>query len=227
MARRTGLIARLLEHLGAPGVDLRLDHRRAARPLRNARFVALDLETTGLDHRRDSIVQVAMVGIDMLRIADPPILHTFVDPRRPIPQAATRVHGIADDDVRGAPVIDVLLPRIAGAWHDAVVVGHHVRFDLAMLTAAARRGGHALARPPFLDTWALAAALDARLAHLDLADIARHFGIEVAGVVRHEALTDAHLAAQLFVRLGERMIATGHTTIGQAAALAERCRVPR
>jgi DNA polymerase III epsilon subunit-like protein len=227
MAAGAGLIARLLEHFGPAGVDLRLDARRGAQPLHAARFIALDLETTGLDHRRDAIVQVALVGIEMLAIDDRPLLCTHVDPRRPIPPGATRVHGIADSDVRGAPAIDALLPEISAAWHDAVVVGHHVRFDLAMLDAAARRAGHTLRRPPFLDTWALTAALEPRLAHLDLADMARRFGIDAGAFVRHDALSDARLAAHLFVRLAERLIATGHATIGQAAAVAERSRIAR
>jgi DNA polymerase III epsilon subunit-like protein len=168
-----------------------------------------------------------MIGIDALRVEATLVLHTLVDPRRPIPPAATRIHGIGDADVRGAPAIDTLLARVAAAWHDAVVIGHHVRFDLAMLAAAAHRSGHTLARPAHLDTWALAGALDARLAHLDLADIARRFGIDTTGFARHDAAADATLAAHLFVRLAERMIAGGHATVGQAVALAERCRVPR
>jgi len=227
MALGTGLVLRLLEHLGAPGIDVRLGGVQAARPLHATRFVALDLETTGLRHRRDAIVQVAMVGIDRLTVAAEPILCTLVDPRRPIPPSATHIHGIGDDDVRGAPAIDAVLPRITRAWRDSVLVGHHVRFDLAMLAAAARRSGHASVRPPFLDTWALAGALDARLAHLDLAETALHFGIDAAAYSRHDALADARLAAQLFVRLAERLIATGHATVGQAAAMAERCRLPR
>ncbi len=227
MAFGTGLVSRLLEHLGAPRMDGRLDGAQAARPLHATRFVALDLETTGLHRRRDAIVQVAMVGIDRFAVAAEPILQTLVDPRRPIPPSATRIHGIADGDVRDAPAIEALLPRIARAWHDTVVIGHHVRFDLAMLATAARRAGRVLPRPPFLDTWALAGGLDARLAHLDLADTARHFGIDPTAFARHDAVADARLAAYLFIRLAERLIATGHATVGQAAAVAERCRLPR
>lgn len=227
MALGTGLVSRLLELLGGPAGGYAVGAAQATRPLQAVRFVALDLETTGLDHRRDAVVQIAMVGIDGLTVAPEPILYTRVNPQRPIPPAATRIHGIADADVRDAPTIALLLPEIARVWQDAVIVGHHVRFDLGVLATAAHRNGHALARPAFLDTWALAGALDPRLAHLDIADVARRFDIDAEAFTRHDALADARLAAHLFVRLADRLIATGHATVGQAVAFAERHRLPR
>lgn len=221
-----GLISRLLERLGRSRVDAARDERWANRPLHATRFVVLDLETTGLDHRHDSIVQIAMIGIENLKIGVEPLLYTLVAPRGPIPATATQVHGIADSDVRDAPPIESLLPRITDTWHNAVVVGHHVRFDLAILSAQAGRHGHALALPFHLDTWAIASACDRRLVQMDLADIARRFGIDAGAFTRHDALGDAALAAQLFVRLAERLIATGHATVGQAVALCDRARLP-
>jgi DNA polymerase III epsilon subunit-like protein len=221
-----GLLSRLMEHLGRSNVDAGPDDRWVNRPLHATRFVVLDLETTGLDHRRDAIVQIAMVGIENLKIDAEPLLYTLVAPHRPIPAAATQVHGIADSDVRDAPPFESLLPHIVDAWRNAVVIGHHVRFDLAILSAQARRHGHAMALPSHLDTWAMASACDRRLMHTDITDIARRFGVDPGAFRRHDAMGDATLAAELFVRLAERLIATGHATVGQAAALCDRVRLP-
>jgi DNA polymerase III epsilon subunit-like protein len=215
-----------MERLGRSAVNASPDDKWVNRPLHATRFVVLDLETTGLDHRRDAIVQIAMLGIENLKVDAGPLVSTLVDPRRPIPAVATQVHGIADRDVVHAPPLDSLLPDIANAWRNAVVIGHHVRFDLAILSAQARRHGHALALPFHLDTWAMASACDRRLMHLDLADIAHRFGIDAGAFKRHDAMGDASLAAQLFLRLADRLITTGHATVGQVAALCDRVRLP-
>jgi DNA polymerase III epsilon subunit-like protein len=95
----------------------------------SAWLVSVDLETTGLSPRADRVVQLAAVcealppataaiwgmsaggsggggggGMEPPRpSAVPASFCTFVDPGFPIPPAASRVHGITDDDVVGAP----------------------------------------------------------------------------------------------------------------------------
>lgn len=222
MAIPAALVTRLMEGLGLAGTDGSLPRALLHRPLRAARFLSLDLETTGLDRRRDAVVSVALVEIVGLAPVEPPVLHTLVDPGRGIPATATAVHGITNDMVRRAPPITQVLPSIAELCVGGVIVGHHVGFDVDMLRRASRAGGHTLPPLPWLDTWRMTGALDPRLAQRDLLDIARRFGIDTALYKRHDALDDARLAAQLFVRLADRYADLGHATLGAVEAMARR-----
>ncbi len=65
------------------------------------RFAVLDVETTGLDPDRDSVVEMACVRVWNDRIADQ--WSTLVQPREAIPPFATAIHGIDDTMVRHAP----------------------------------------------------------------------------------------------------------------------------
>ena len=81
--------------------------RRRVRPsastpaLRGLHFVAIDTETTGLDPHHDVLVALAAIPF---RDGEPHVEDGYtrlVNPGRPIPHAATAIHGIADGDVRG------------------------------------------------------------------------------------------------------------------------------
>ncbi|MBL8674465.1 MAG: 3'-5' exonuclease [Rhodospirillales bacterium] len=224
MATARALVSRLMEGLGVVEADGRVPRAMLGRPLRATRFVSIDLETTGLDRRRDAIVSVAAVEIDGLAPVEPPALNALVAPGRGIPAAATAIHGITDSMVAGAPPIDRLLPAIVELCAGAVVVGHHVAFDIAMLRGAARAAGHSMPPLAWLDTWRMAGALDPRLAHRDMADIARRLGVDPDAFRRHEALDDARLAARLFVRLADRYAELGHATLGAVEAMSRRWR---
>ena len=98
------------------------------------RFVALDLETTGLDPRRDTIVSLAAIPF----VGGVPAggYVTLVDPGRAIPPESTAIHGLTDAMVRGAPPLERVLREAEPVFGDAVLVGHNVGFDVAVLTRA-------------------------------------------------------------------------------------------
>ena len=64
-------------------------------------YVALDLETTGLDPDRDAIMEIGAVRFDVDGAGE--TFSTFIDPQRPIPYRIQRLTNISDDDVAGAP----------------------------------------------------------------------------------------------------------------------------
>ncbi|MGH7365868.1 MAG: 3'-5' exonuclease, partial [Candidatus Rokuibacteriota bacterium] len=66
-------------------------------------FVAIDTETTGLDPKTDALVAVAAIPFAGGKPRLAAGLDRLVNPRRPIPDAARAIHGIADADVRAAP----------------------------------------------------------------------------------------------------------------------------
>ncbi len=104
-------------------------------------LVGFDLETTGTDVARDRIVEIALVRVEPLGLRE--TFRSLVDPERPIPPSASRIHGITDDDVRGQPTIRDLAPRIHAMLEGADLAGYNsTRFDLPLLVTELERAGH-------------------------------------------------------------------------------------
>ena len=106
---------------------------------REIEFLALDLETTGLNPARDEILSVGMVVLKGGHIRLASAEHHLVVPEQAIPERSAVVHQITDDTAAsGRPLADVLglvLSRLAGR----VMLGHHVRVEREFLDAACRR----------------------------------------------------------------------------------------
>jgi DNA polymerase-3 subunit epsilon len=171
------------------------------------RFVVLDCETSGFKVGTDRILSLAAFEITKDRIDIAGSRKWIVYQPQVRLNQATAVHGILPEEIRqGTPeqtVIPDLLPMLGGA----VLVGHHVRFDAAMLNdllmrhykirfrnrlidtahmamnelTAFHKTGYANQRPP---------SLDEVCAQLDLPLIARH-----------TAEGDAFLTAEVFLML--------------------------
>lgn len=186
-------------------------------PLERLPLVAIDCETTGLDPRRDRIVSFAAIRIDEgLRVAEKPALDLLIDPGVAIPARATAIHGIDRAHLAGAPSFAEAFGHIAASLEGSVVVGHFIDFDLAIIGREAARARLPWHEPPHFDTASLAAALGHPSAHIDLAELLGHLGIEPGGH-RHSAAGDARMAADLFVALAHRLIGRGHGTYGGVA----------
>jgi DNA polymerase III epsilon subunit family exonuclease len=121
-------------------------------------FVALDLETTGLSPQVDRIVEIGAVRFDSSG-QELSRFERLVNPRRPMPLAAQRIHGISDAELAGAPGIETVLPEFLswlGEPAAASLVAHNARFDASFLGCElARLGADESGREVF-DTLALA-----------------------------------------------------------------------
>lgn len=156
--------------------------------LEGHRVLAFDLETTGISTNNDRIVQVALIGAD----ADGnPIHHDIlVNPQRPIPRDASRVHGIYDQDVRSKPVFKECADELAELMEGAVIVGHNARkFDMPLLQNEFYRCGISPPKPlVVLDTLEAVRRLKIPRPHNLGAQCARH-GIDLSNA--HDAAADA------------------------------------
>jgi DNA polymerase-3 subunit epsilon/CBS domain-containing protein len=182
--------------------------------------VAFDLETTGLDPRRDRIVQVAAIAMLGPRMLDAPRIDRLIDPGIPIPESATRIHGLGDTDVTGAPKFAAMATTLHEVLSGRVVVGHHVAFDLAVLRHEAARAGLQWPNPPFLDLGLLVGALDPWRHDLSLEAVTNLLGVTIER--RHSAIGDALAAAEAFARLIPRLRDADIRTLGEAQVLASR-----
>jgi DNA polymerase III epsilon subunit family exonuclease len=192
-----------------PGRDL---------PLEAARFVVVDLETTGLRPARSSIVEIGAVRVEALLPGG--AFQTFVDPGVPLPAVVAGITGLADRDLRGAPRPGVAVTRfLAFAGDRAVIVAHNARFDLAFLDREVEiLTGRRLALP-VVDTVGLSRRLLAgRVDRVGLASLAHFFGTSVRPC--HRALPDAQATAEILVALVGLAQERGARTVADLVELA-------
>ncbi len=155
-------------------------------------YVALDLETTGLEPERDTIIEIGAV-----KFRGEEVLGTFeslVNPGRPIPYNIQHLTGITPDDVKNAPVLFEVLPGLSRFVGRHPIVGHTVGFDLSFL----RRHGIFQASQG-IDTFELAGILLPHAARYSLGILAETLGITLSAT--HRALDDARATHALFMAL--------------------------
>jgi DNA polymerase-3 subunit epsilon len=169
----------------------------AARSLREIPFVVIDVETTGGRPPGDRVTEIGAVRVRGGRVEAE--WSSLVNPGRPIPSFVSRLTGIHDATVVGAPpfggVADAFLEFLGGA----VFVAHNARFDWRFVNAEllnARGGRLTNAR---LCTVRLARRLLPHVKRRNLDALAWLFGIEVHG--RHRALGDAQATARILLAL--------------------------
>ena len=171
----------------------------AALPAPFDRLAFVDLETTGTRPTRDRITEVAIIPVDHGVVGEP--LQTLVDPGVSIPATITRLTGISDAMVEGAPEFARLVDSIAAALEGRWLVAHNARFDAGFLRNAFRAAGEVLSLRE-LCTVKLSRRLDRdeRRHNLD-ALVARH-RLPVGD--RHRAMGDCQALPALLARFVER-----------------------
>ncbi|WP_370159553.1 3'-5' exonuclease [Limimaricola soesokkakensis] len=178
-------------------------------PLRELSFVVFDTETTGLDPASDAIVQIGAVRVLGGRIVPGEVFETLVDPGRPIPAAAARVHRITTEAVVGAPDPASAAEAFRRFAQGSIPVAHNAPFDMAML----RRAGAAPA-PPILDTVLISAVVYGGHETHTLDALVERLGVALSEAERHTALGDARATAEVLVRLLAICEGRGLTTLG-------------
>lgn len=184
-------------------------------PLATLTYVVFDTETTGLYAARgDAVVSIGAVRAVGAHIRAAETFDRLVNPRRKIPPASTRIHGIDDAMVRAAPTMEAVLPAFRDFVGDAVLVAHNAAFDLNFLAQHETATGVRLSNP-VLDTMFLADLLYGKAGNHSLDALAKRFGVELEA--RHSALGDALATAEVFVRLLDGLAARGIATFGDAS----------
>ena len=102
-------------------------------------FTVFDVETTGMSPVRDRIVEIGAVRVDRDGVWTR--FETLVNPGMPIPYQVTRVHGIDDRMVAGAPSFSDAAYRFLDFARGSKLVAHNARFDLSFLQESLARVG--------------------------------------------------------------------------------------
>ena len=176
------------------------------------REIVFDTETTGLDPRTgDRMVEIGCIEL-VNRVPTGATYHAYFNPDRDMPEQAEAVHGLSaaflSDKPRFRDKCEELLAFIA----DSPLVAHNAGFDFAFLNAELDLCGlEAVCLTRMVDTVAIAKRRHPG-AKLSLDALCTRYGIDRSHRVKHGALLDAELLAQVYVEL------TGGRQIGFALA---------
>ena len=197
--------------------EARLPARRT--PWREASFCVVDLETTGLDPRRDAIVAWSAVPVDGGRVVLAGAREGLVRPPREVPAESIRIHGLRELDLAGAPALEDAVDALLEAMAARVLVAHAAWVERAFLRRALRSRGTRLRRPT-VDTsmlgrlWLLDRDGDAPVM-LSLGALATALALPVHRP--HRAAGDALTTAQAFIALATHLERRGRQTVGSLA----------
>lgn len=185
--------------------------------LEEARYVVVDLETTGLRPGRSGICEIGAVRVCELEVEAE--FETLVDPGVPIAAGASALTGLRNEHLRGAPGPEAAVRSFLSFAGDAVLVAHNARFDLAFLDRETERLTGSRIGAPVLDTVRLARTLLAgRVSGFGLAQLAWFLG--TAEKPCHRALPDARATAELLLTLIGLAQERGARTVADLGALA-------
>lgn len=178
------------------------------------REIVLDTETTGLDPAQGHRL-VEFAGIELVdRVPTGRHCQFYVNPERDMPPEAEAVHGLGAAFLSAKPRFAEVADAIIAFIGDAMLVAHNAPFDMRFLNAEMERAGHpTLAPGRVIDTLELARRVHPGAKH-SLDALCLRYGIDRSSRVRHGALVDAELLADVYVEL------TGGRQIGFDLALA-------
>ncbi len=171
------------------------------------REIIFDTETTGFDpHSGDRMVEMGC--IEMIdRVATGNSYHCYYNPQRNMPAQAEEVHGLSEKFLSEKPLFSEKARELLEFIQDSALVAHNASFDFGFLNAELVRCElPPVAMDRMVDTLAIAKKLHPG-AKLSLDALCSRYGIDRSHRVKHGALLDAELLAQLYIELtGGRQI---------------------
>jgi len=160
-------------------------------------FVALDVETTGLEFKHDRVIEVGAVRFVNGKVEAE--FSTFINPGTPIPDHITRLTHITDDDVRSAPRFGDIAIQLLEFMGTLPLCGHQTDFDLNFINEEFKRAGYPEASPQIIDTALLSRILLQRVGRYSLKHACDALSVTLDNA--HRALHDARASGELAVRL--------------------------
>ncbi len=160
-------------------------------------YVSIDLETTGLNPKRDRIIEIGAIRVENGEITEE--FSTFVNPERKLEERITELTGIRDEDLAKAPELDEVFPKLLEFMGELPLLGHSILFDYSFLKKAAVDRKLTFERSA-VDTLKIARKYLPELPHRNLEYLCRYYEIPHHA---HRALEDAKATDRLFRKLAE------------------------
>ncbi|NKB43198.1 MAG: DNA polymerase III subunit epsilon [Alphaproteobacteria bacterium] len=165
------------------------------------REIVLDTETTGLDPKTgDRVVEIGCVELHN-HMATGETFHTYVNPERDMPAEAERVHGLSIEFLSDKPLFADIADDFLAFVGSSPVIAHNAPFDLGFLNAELETAGREpLSKDRAIDTVPLARRKFPG-AQVNLDALCRRFNVDLSARVKHGALLDSELLAEVYLEL--------------------------
>ena len=171
------------------------------------REIVFDTETTGLDPASgDRMVEIGCVEM-VNRVPTGATYHAYYNPERDMPSAAEAVHGLSISFLETKPLFKQTAAELMEFLGDAPLVAHNAGFDFGFLNNELTLIGlDPVNMDRMVDTVAIARKRHPG-AKVSLDALCTRYGVDRSHRVKHGALLDAELLAQVYVELmGGRQI---------------------
>ncbi|MCV0427101.1 MAG: DNA polymerase III subunit epsilon [Roseibium sp.] len=174
------------------------------------REISFDTETTGLNPRGgDRLVEIG--GVELINhIPTGNVYHVYINPQRDMPEEAFRVHGLSEKFLSDKPLFEQVADEFLEFVGDATLVIHNAAFDMGFINFELEKvGRRTIPNSQVIDTLEIARrkrptgpnSLDA---------LCSRYGIDNSKRVKHGALLDAEILAEVYLELiGGRQKALG------------------
>lgn len=157
-------------------------------------YVALDVETTGLNPQNDSVIEVAVIVFnereEISRYSQ------LVRPKHSVPMQISRLTGITPNMLDSQPRFAEIEGELRSQIGDRPIVGHNIGFDMGMLAGEKFKLDNRL-----IDTYTLATGLLHEVSNFQLGTLAAYFGHDIDEEERHRALGDTAATVIVFQKL--------------------------
>jgi DNA polymerase-3 subunit alpha (Gram-positive type) len=185
-------------------------------------FVVFDLETTGLDSRKDRITEIGAVILKDGAVAGR--FQTFVNPGMQIPYEVSKLTGITDQDVADAPGQEQALRDFIEFAGVRPLVAHNADFDMGFIAEGCRRAGIEFDNT-YIDTVALAQDLLPDLKKHTLDSVAEF--LKLPEFAHHRAADDAETLGMILTYFFGRLREMGVSSLSGINAESAKIRSGR
>jgi predicted DnaQ family exonuclease/DinG family helicase len=158
-------------------------------------FVAIDLETTGLDPKLETIIEVGLIYFEKGKIKEK--FTQTVNPRKTVSDNVLMLTGIKQAELYSSPSLEKIIPDIQSFIKDKPLVGHNIGFDISFLERSFT------VKNVTYDTFNLSKIYLPFASRHSLSSIVEYFEIPYDNA--HRASYDAEMAGKIFLRIFDLM----------------------
>jgi predicted DnaQ family exonuclease/DinG family helicase len=158
-------------------------------------FVAVDLETTGLDFKKETIIEIGLIHFEKGKIKKR--FSKTVNPRKTVSDNVLILTGIKQEELFSSPPLEEIIPKIKKFIGNKPLVGHNVDFDISFLEKSFP------IKNITYDTFNLSRIYLPFISSHSLSSIVEYF--EIPYEEAHRAAADAEMAGKIFLGMFDLM----------------------